>query len=143
MTFYAEINLAGREARRRGLGPANDGVSAGIFLLPVTIFDSETEAALDLLDAKIWIRSDEYNATPVRERPLEGKESVRWLDRDARAAERLPDATSVLVVADHESDTYAGFAKPLASFDLIVFSERDRALNHSGRLFAAPRLGVS
>ena len=66
-----EINFSGREARRRGLGPAGDGVSAGFFLHPVIAIDSETEAVLGLVDAKIWTRSDEFDATPARERALE------------------------------------------------------------------------
>jgi hypothetical protein len=87
-----EINFAGREERRRGLGPAGDGVSAGFFLHPVIAIDSETEAVPGLLDAKLWTRSAEFDATPARERALEDKESMRWLEGAARAAERLTDA---------------------------------------------------
>ena len=53
-----EINFAGREANRRGLGPAGDGVSAGFFIHPLVAIDSETEAVLGLLDAHIWTRDD-------------------------------------------------------------------------------------
>ena len=87
-----EINFAGREACRRGLGPGGDGVSAGFSLHPVIAIaiaiaiDSETEAVLGLLDAKIWTRSDEFDATPVRERMLEDKESMRWLEGAACSA---------------------------------------------------------
>ena len=133
-----EINFAGREACRRGLGPGGDGVSAGFFLHPVIAIDSETEAVLGLLDAKIWTRSDEFDATPVRERVLEDKESMRWLEGAARAADRLTEADSVVVVADRESDIYAGFARRPASIDLIVRAAQDRVLDDGGRLFAAP-----
>ena len=44
-----EINFAGREERRRGLGPAGDGVSAGFFIHPLIAIDCETEAVLGLL----------------------------------------------------------------------------------------------
>jgi hypothetical protein len=44
-----EINFAGREERRRGLGPAEDGVSAGFFIHPLIAIDCETEAVLGLL----------------------------------------------------------------------------------------------
>src|SRR4051794_37509599 len=44
-----EINFAGREANRRGLGPAGDGVSAGFFIHPLVAVDSETEAVFRLL----------------------------------------------------------------------------------------------
>ncbi|MBU6355834.1 MAG: IS4 family transposase [Rhodospirillales bacterium] len=133
-----EINFAGREARRRGLGAAGDGVSAGFFMHPVIAIDSETEAVLGLLDAKIWTRSDEFDPTPARERALEDKESMRWLDGAARAAERLTEAASVVVVADRESDIYAGFARRPKSIDLIVRAAKDRVLDDGSRLFTAP-----
>ncbi len=133
-----EINFAGREERRRGLGPAGDGVSAGFFLHPVIAIDSEMEAVLGLLDAKIWTRSDEFDATPARERALEDKESMRWLEGAARAADRLTDAASVVVVADRESDIYAAFARRPPSIDLIVRAAQDRILDDGSRLFAAP-----
>ena len=44
-----EINFAGREERRRGLGPAGDGISAGFFIHPLIAIDCETEAVLGLL----------------------------------------------------------------------------------------------
>ena len=133
-----EINFAGREARRRGLGAAGNGISAGFFMHPVIAIDSETEAVLGLLDAKIWTRSDEFDPRAARERALEDKESMRWLDGASRAAERLTEAASVVVVADRESDIYAGFAQRPASIDLIVRAAQDRVLADGSRLFTAP-----
>src|SRR5664279_1332734 len=72
-----EINFAGREANRRGLGPAGDGVSAGFFIHPLLAIDSETEAVLGLLDAHIWTRDDAIEAAPRRKRAIEDKESIR------------------------------------------------------------------
>ena len=132
-----EINFAGREERRRGLGPAGDGVSAGFFIPPVIAIDSETEAVLGLLDARIWTRTDDFVAVPARARALENKESMRWLDGAARAGTHLTQAASVVVVADREGDIYAGFARRPASVDLIVRAAQDRALHGGTRLFAA------
>jgi hypothetical protein len=132
-----EINFAGREERRRGLGPAGDGVSAGFFIHPVIAIDSETEAVLGLLDARIWTRTDDFVAAPARARALEDKESMRWLDGAARAGTHLTQAASVVVVADREGDIYAGFARRPASVDLIVRAAQDRALQGGTRLFAA------
>lgn len=132
-----EINFAGCEERRFGLGPAGDGVSAGFFIHPVVAIDSETEAVLGLLDARIWTRTDEFIGTPTRLRVLEDKESIRWLDGAVQAGERLADAVSVVVVADRESDIYASFARRPASVDLIVRAAQDRALHDGMRLFAA------
>jgi hypothetical protein len=130
-----EINFAGREERRRGLGPGGDGLSAGFFLHPLLAIDRDSGAVLGLLDAQIWTRSDEYVA-PDAARAIEDKESVRWLHGAAQAAARLPGAAAV-VVADRESDIYESFARRPEGVDLIVRAAQDRALGDGGRLFAA------
>ena len=132
-----EINFAGREANRRGLGAAGDGVSAGFFIHPLVAIDSETEAVLGLLDAHIWTRDDAIAATPRRKRAIEDKESIRWLRGVERAAELLTDAASVVVVGDRESDIYSCFARRPAGADLIVRAAQDRALVENASLFAS------
>ncbi|HXO08259.1 MAG TPA: IS4 family transposase [Solirubrobacteraceae bacterium] len=132
-----EINFAGREANRRGLGPAGDGVSAGFFVHPLVAIDSETEAVLGLLDAHIWTRDDAIAATPRRKRAIEDKESIRWLRGVERAAELLTDAASVVVVGDRENDIYSCFARRPAGADLIVRAAQDRALVENASLFAS------
>jgi len=133
-----EINFAGREERRRGLGPAGDGVSAGFFIHPLIAIDVETEAVLGLLGAKIWTRTDEIPAANAATRALEDKESIRWVEGAEWAAARLAGAASVVVVADREGDIYSGFARCPAGVDLIVRAAQDRVLDDGTRLFAAP-----
>lgn len=132
-----EINFSGREANRRGLGPAGDGVSAGFFIHPLVAIDSETEAVLGLLDAHIWTRDDEIEATPRRKRAIEDKESMRWLRGVERAAELLADAASMVVVGDRENDIYSCFARRPERTDLIVRAAQDRALAEGTSLFAS------
>ena len=91
---------------------------------PVIAIDSETEAVLGLLDARLWTRTDEFVMTPMRTRALKDKESMRWLDGAAQAGRQLAQAASVVVVADREGDIYASFARRLASVDLIVAAGR-------------------
>jgi hypothetical protein len=132
-----EINFSGREANRRGLGPAGDGVSAGFFIHPLVAIDSETEAVLGLLDAHIWTRDDAIEATPRRKRAIEDKESMRWLRGVERTAELLTDAASVVVVGDRENDIYSCFARRSAAVDLVVRAAQDRALVEDASLFAS------
>src|SRR5262249_56411271 len=74
-----EIDFAGRDRRRKGLGPAGDGVSKGFFVHPVIAVDAESEAVLGVVGAEIWTRSEER--TPEhRGRAFEDKASVRWLN---------------------------------------------------------------
>ena len=137
-----EIDFAGREERRRGLGPAGDGVSAGFFIHPQIAIDSETGAVLGLLGARIWTRTDEI--APTSARALEDKESIRWLEGAECGAAYLAEAASVVVVADREGDIiYASFARRPAAVDLIVRAAQDRALHDGKRLFAAPAHGRS
>ena len=133
-----EINFSGRQANRRGLGPAGDGVSAGFFIHPLVAIDSETEAVLGVLDAHIWTRGEKTGTKPRRGRPIEDKESIRWPWGVEKAGELLAQAASVVVVGDRESDIYSCFARRPAGVDLIVRAAQDRALAENGSLFEAP-----
>lgn len=131
-----EINFAGRDKKRRGFGPAGNGKTAGFFIHPVIAIDIETEAIVGLVDAAIWTRS-QARVTARRSRALEEKESARWLSGCDAAAERLSDASSVVMVSDRESDIYPLFARKPKRLDLIVRAAQDRTLMQGGRLFDA------
>ena len=132
-----EINFSGRQASRFGLGPGGDGVSAGFFLHPLLAIDADSEAVLGLLDSQIWTRTSGLADTPRRARCLDDKESVRWAQGTARAAELLPDAASVVVVSDRESDIYGGFVRRPAGADIIIRAAHDRAVVDGEHLFAS------
>lgn len=131
-----EVNFAGCEQKRRGFGAGGDGKTAGFFIHPVIAIDIATEAVVGLVDAAIWTRSRE-RVTARRSRPLEEKESARWLAGCEAAAARLSDAGSVVMVSDRESDIYSLFARKPQGLDLIVRAAQDRALAQGGRLFDA------
>ena len=131
-----EINFSGRQASRRGLGPAGDGVSAGFFIHPLIAIDSETEAVLGSLDIHIWTRAEKNEVTPRRARAIEDKESMRWLNGAARAGAALAGAASVVVVGDRENDIYSSFARCPSGVDLIVRAAQDRTLTGDAPLFA-------
>lgn len=131
-----EINFAGRDKRRRGLGPAGDGVSKGFFIHPVVAIDADEGAVLGVAAAQIWTR----DAAPAPEhhgRAFEDKESARWLRGAEQAAERLAAASSVIVIGDRESDIYELFARRPGRADLIIRVAQDRALKGGGKLFEA------
>jgi DDE family transposase len=133
-----EINFAGRDKKRRGFGPGGDGKTPGFFIHPVIAVDVEAEAVLGLIDATIWTRR-EGKSSPRRERPLEEKESARWLSACTATALRLGEAASVTMVADRESDIYSLFAHRPAGLDLIVRVAQNRSLADGERLFEALR----
>lgn len=131
-----EINFAGRDARRRGLGPAGDGVSKGFFIHPVIAIDADEGAVLGLIAAHIWTR-DEAKAADRHTRAFDDKESARWLEGAEQAAARCMGASSVCVVGDRESDIYPLFARRPPGCDFVIRASQNRTLTDGGKLFAA------
>ncbi len=131
-----EINFSGRDKKRRGFGPAGDGTTPGFFIHPVIAIDVETEAVVGLVDAAIWTRA-QARVTARRSRPVEEKESARWMFGCQAAAEVLSEASAVAMVSDRESDLYPLFARKPKRIDLIVRAAQDRRLADGGLLFAA------
>lgn len=122
-----EINVAGRGARRKGLGPAGDGSSCGFFIHPALAVDADSEAVLGIAGARIWTR--DAARPPHQGRPFEDKESLRWLEGAETAAAVLgPVAAQLVMTADREGDIYPLFARRPAGLDFIVRASHDRAL---------------
>ena len=129
-----EINFAGHDKRRRGLGPAGDGVSKGFFIHPVLAVDAEDEAVLGVVAAEIWTRDEA--PTPDRHgRAFADKESARWWRGAVHAAERLGAAAHVTVVGDRESDIFEVFAGKPDGIDYIIRANHDRKLAGGATLF--------
>ena len=131
-----EINFSGRDRSRTGLGPAGDGKSLGFFIHPLLAVDAGDEAVLGLVQARIWTRSQELLASRKR-RPIQDKESIRWIEATQCAKERLAGASRIVAVADREGDIYDHFANVPAAIDLIVRAAQDRKLAGGGTLFSA------
>ena len=131
-----EVNFAGRDRGRTGLGAAGNGVALGFFIHPVVAVDAEDGAVLGLVDAEIWTRDGA--AKPARRRRgFADKESGRWLGGEESAAAGLASAAQVIVVGDRESDIYPLFARRPAAVELIVRVAQNRTLASGERLFDA------
>ncbi len=133
-----EINFSGRDKRRKGLGPAGDGVSKGFFIHPVIAVDADSEALLGVAGATIWTR-DEVPSPPHKGRPLADKESLRWLESARSAVGCLGGtAAGIVVVGDRESDIYPLFARRPEAAELVVRARADRKCGDGGLLFSKP-----
>lgn len=128
-----EINFAGRAERRKGLGPAGDGDSPGFFIHPQVAIDAEDGCVLGLIGAEIWTRP-ETKADDRRQRNADEKESKRWLCGARCAADKLKDATRVVMVGDRESDIYDLFVKRPSNVELLVRAAQDRSLADGSKL---------
>jgi hypothetical protein len=113
----------------------SDG-GGGLYLHPTLVVDVESGAILGLAHAQFLSRT-QGKAEGRRSRVLADKESQRWLDGAARAAEVCARARRVTIVADREADIFALFARRPPRTELLVRAAHDRALEDGGRLFAA------
>jgi Transposase DDE domain len=132
-----EINFSGRNCPPRGLGPAGDGNSPGFFCHAMVAIDVDDDALLGVLHAEIWTRPAKQ-AAARRSRPIEDKESFRWIKASHAARELLSGAAQLIIVGDRESDIYAQFARVPPGADLIVRAAQNRKLDNDERLFDAP-----
>jgi hypothetical protein len=132
-----EINFSGRDRGRKGLGPAGDGKSLGFFCHAAVAVDVEDEALLGVVHAHIWTRNGKP-AKQRRSRPIEEKESMRWIETTAVVADRLRGAAQLIVVGDRECDIYSQFVRRPTGAELIVRCAQNRKLADGERLFEAP-----
>ena len=131
-----EVNFAGRDKRRKGLGPGGDGKSPGFFTHVMIAVDADDEAVLGLVSAQIWTR-ETGKAEDYSKLPFEEKESARWLKAAESAPEALDGAEQIIVVGDRESDIYPLFARKPERVDFVVRAARDRKLGAGGLMFEA------
>jgi hypothetical protein len=132
-----EVKFPTTAQRRRGLGPVKKGNAYGLLVHSMIAVDAASGACLGLVGGQIWTR-DGVNPIPHHERPLEERESMRWLDAAAQAKRVLKPAAMVTVVDDRESDFYAKWvAVPEAGIHMLTRAMQDRRLATGGMLFAA------
>jgi hypothetical protein len=126
-----------------GLGPLNYESRWGLYLHP-TLAVTPDRVPLGLLDLYSWAREPgSLGEDKDPNRPLEDKESVRWVDGFARVnalAERLSE-TRLTYIADREGDIYDLFVEapcPDHGADwLIRVQHSDRLLSDGRKLRAA------
>jgi hypothetical protein len=127
----------------------DDGKRKGVYLHPTIAVDEADGALLGLLSADILVR----DGTPkehCNKRDLAAKESRRWVDATAQAADLIEvGASRVTMVADRESDMYEAFACRPEGVDVLVRVHHNRLLSDGGMLHDAgaplpgsPRLRV-
>ena len=131
----SEINFRTTEHRRRGLGEIGKGVGRGVLAHVMLAVDAPTGSCLGLVTGCLYTRPGRITL-PHAKRPLEDKESRRWIEAATAAKTVLHQAARVTVVADRESDIYAEWASvPGQDFHLLTRVMHDRA-TVGGTLYA-------
>lgn len=144
----------------KGLGHLGAKKDARGVLMHSALAVTPGRTPLGILKAIIWARSlDEFGKSEKRkERPIEEKESYRWIQVLKSTGEILKDVGQVILTGDRESDIYDLFIEPRRdNFEILIRVAQDRCVKNgleeskenepkSGRLFSmmedAPVLGT-
>ena len=128
-----------------GLGPLNFEARRGLYLHP-TLAVTPERLCLGVLDAWSWAREAGRLGQDKGHRPIEDKESVRWLEGYQRVNERQAQTpeTQLIYMGDREADLYELFAEhhharasrtPTAEW--LIRAEHDRKLADGRKLRGA------
>lgn len=132
----SEINFKTRPERQRGLGEIGKGTGRGLLLHAMVAVDADSDVCIGLVAGKLWTRQGRVTV-PHDRRPLEQKESERWISTANRAREVLSAAAMVTVIDDREGDIYAKWASVSdANFHLLTRSMHDRVLADGTSMYA-------
>jgi DDE family transposase len=133
----SEINYEAKAGRKRGLGRVGNGTDVGLFIHPVLAIDAEDGTVLGLAGAKIWRRRSSKRRD-YQERPIETKESYRWLETIAAVRPHFEQSPLVTVIADREADIFEFLVRvPDARTHVLIRAAHNRAIGDGGRLFTA------
>ena len=122
-----ELNFEAHRGRHRGLGTVGNGTDAGFFLHPMLVVCAQTSSCLGIAAATMWTRHEK--STDYRNKPIEEKESYRWLATADAAKKTLIEAKQVTIIADRESDIYEEWARtPDSKTHLLTRMCRNRLL---------------
>lgn len=130
-----EFSFPGHAASKQGFGRSGNDRDPGLFLHPTIAIDADSGGMIGLVGAQVMNRLTP-KASDRKRRPIERKESYRWLLATEEAGEVLRDAATVTMVADRESDIYEHFARCPAGVQLLTRAAQDRCCEDEGLLFA-------
>jgi Transposase DNA-binding len=123
-----------------GLGPLSYEAQRGLYL-HLTLAVTAERLALGVLAALPWARdpADYGNSAQHSHRPIDEKESIRWLEsyRAVSELDRANPNTQFVYAADREGDIYEIFAEAAKrpdSADFLIRSQHNRNLASGAKL---------
>ena len=138
----SEIDLTRPDQQVAGTGPLDGGARRGVFLHPLHAFTPDG-TPLGTVDALTWVREEEVVCASLSRaeraaKPIEEKESHRWIQMFRRAceeADRCPSA-QLVCLADSEADIYELLAEATTEpqrVDWIIRACQNRALQRENK----------
>jgi len=80
---------------------------------------------------RMWVRppASKNSKKTHKTRPIEDKESVRWVEVARETSNIIPPSTKVVMVGDRESDIYEVIALGLEGYEFLIRAAWNRRLN--------------
>lgn len=123
-----QLTYPSQKEKKEAFGPTGDPDTKGLFLHPGIIVDASNRDILGISSALSWCRSNE-EPKKDNNRPIEEKESIRWIDTALSAKTNITNANMITVIGDRESDIFEIFDRvPDEQTHLIVRASHDRNL---------------
>ncbi|MBD2465976.1 IS4 family transposase [Oscillatoria sp. FACHB-1407] len=128
----SELDYSEHRKGTRGIGPISDPEARGLKLHTVLAV-SEAGVPLGILHQRMWSRGEQVGTRKAsRQRRIEEKESVRWLESLEETERLLPEGVRVITIADREADIYQLFAQPRrAQSELLIRAAQNRNTKRS------------
>jgi len=124
-----QLTYPTQPVKKKELGYTGDANTKGLFCHPGIIVDAANRDVLGISSVISWVRDDEDLKKKDKKRPIEEKESIRWIDTATMATERMTAAEILTVIGDRESDILELFNRiPDKKTHLIVRASHDRNL---------------
>jgi Transposase Tn5 dimerisation domain/Transposase DNA-binding len=109
----------------QGLGPLDNAKVQGFFAHSSLAVTTEG-LPLGLLGQEVWVRQASPQPS-AKDRPIEAKESYKWLKGLHQSSRDLPAEVQLIQVSDQESDIYEYLVEPRpANVELLVRSYQTR-----------------
>ena len=110
----------------QGLGPIGNGSHNCHGVVKHTTFVvSASGLPLGCLTDKVWVR-DASDKKDYKAKPLEAKESYKWIQALSQTQPRTPEDVEVITICDREADVYEFFVEASKQHPFVIRAAQNR-----------------
>ncbi len=134
MQDTVQLTYPTQAEKKEKFGPTGDSDTKVLFVHPGIIVDAFNHNVLGTSGVITWSRA-ESTQEKKKSRPIEEKESIRWIDTALSATQAMTNAKMITVIGDRESDIFEIFERiPNSRTHLIVRASHDRVLESKEKI---------
>jgi len=102
----SEVSYPSQRQKKAFFGPTGNKYGKGFFIHPNIIVNPVNKTVLGMAGIAIWQREEEKTKQSRGKKPIEGKESYKWIKAMKKAQTYLGDMIKKTFITDRESDIY-------------------------------------